>query len=43
VTMDAGNSVTHHALGEAYRAMGQMEDANRELRLAVSLQHKGER
>lgn len=40
--MDPGNFVTHNALGQAYRAIGQMEDANREYKLAVSLQHKND-
>jgi Tfp pilus assembly protein PilF len=37
--MDPGNYVVHNALGQAYRALGQMEDANREYKLAVSIQH----
>lgn len=40
--MDPENYVTHNALGQAYRALGQMEDANREYKAAVSIQHKSD-
>jgi Flp pilus assembly protein TadD len=38
LAMDPNNSVTHHLLGQSYRALGRMEDAERELKLAESLQ-----
>jgi len=38
LAMDPNNSVTHHLLGQSYRALGRMEDADRELKLAESLQ-----
>jgi tetratricopeptide (TPR) repeat protein len=38
LTMDPNNSVTHHLLGQSYRALGRMADAERELKLAESLQ-----
>lgn len=43
VRMDANNYIAHHLLGQAYKATGNIEGANRELRLAVELQHRGER
>jgi Flp pilus assembly protein TadD len=36
--MDPNNSMTHHLLGQAYRDMGQSDDAARELKLAEQLQ-----
>jgi Flp pilus assembly protein TadD len=36
--MDPNNSVTHHLLGQSYRTLGRMEDAERELKMAESLQ-----
>lgn len=36
--MDPGNFITHHLLGEAYRDMGKMADAERELKTAEELQ-----
>jgi Flp pilus assembly protein TadD len=36
--MDPNNSVTHHLLGQAYRDLGQNEEAERELKLAGQLQ-----
>jgi tetratricopeptide (TPR) repeat protein len=40
VTMDPDNHVTHFALGQAYRLLGRPEDANREFKLSVAVQHK---
>lgn len=36
--MDPNNSMTHHLLGQAYRDLGQHEEAERELKLANQLQ-----
>jgi tetratricopeptide (TPR) repeat protein len=36
--MDPNNYMSHHLLGDAFRALGQTEDANRELELAQQLQ-----
>jgi Flp pilus assembly protein TadD len=36
--MDPNNSMTHHLLGQAYRDLGQHEEAERELKLANHLQ-----
>ena len=41
-SMDPGNYITHNILGQAYRALGQMADANREYKLAVEIQHKND-
>jgi tetratricopeptide (TPR) repeat protein len=38
--MDPSNYITHNLLGQAYRATGQVEAANREFRLVVALQHR---
>lgn len=38
VKMDPSNYMSHHLLGETYRAMGQGEAAERELKLAAQLQ-----
>ncbi|HSA94115.1 MAG TPA: tetratricopeptide repeat protein [Terriglobales bacterium] len=38
VQMDPNNFVAHHWLGQAFRAVGKNEDAERELRLAQELQ-----
>lgn len=43
VRMDANNYIAHNLLGQAYKAIGNLDAANRELRLAVQLQHGGER
>jgi len=40
VKMDPSNYITHHLLGQAYRATGQLAEANREIRLAVEIQHR---
>jgi tetratricopeptide (TPR) repeat protein len=39
--MDPSNYVTHYLLGQAYRATGQLEEANRELKMVVNLQNHG--
>jgi tetratricopeptide (TPR) repeat protein len=36
--MDPGNFITHHLLGEAYRDMGKLADAERELKTAEEIQ-----
>jgi Flp pilus assembly protein TadD len=36
--MDPNNSITHHLLGQAYRDLGNNEEAERELKLAAQLQ-----
>jgi predicted Zn-dependent protease len=38
--MDPSNYITHNLLGQAYKATGQMAEANREFKLVVDLQHK---
>ncbi|MFP5236151.1 MAG: tetratricopeptide repeat protein [Acidobacteriota bacterium] len=38
--MDPSNYITHNLLGQAYKATGQMEQANREFKLVVQLQHR---
>jgi len=40
VTMEPNNPTTHHLLGQAYRDMGNKEDAERELRYAEQLHTK---
>ena len=40
VTMDPNNPMPHHLLGQAYRDLGQKDDAERELKLAEELQSK---
>jgi tetratricopeptide (TPR) repeat protein len=37
--MDPSNYVTHYLLGQAYRATGQVEEANRELKIVTNLQN----
>jgi tetratricopeptide (TPR) repeat protein len=37
--MDPSNYLTHNLLGHAYKATGQVEEANREFQLVVDLQH----
>ena len=39
VKMDPSNYITHNLLGQAYRATGQVAEANREFKMVVSLQH----
>jgi Flp pilus assembly protein TadD len=40
--MDANNYMTHYLLGQAYRRMGQQDDAERELKVAEQLQKRKE-
>ncbi len=40
VKMDPSNYITHNLLGQAYRATGQVEEANREFQLVVEIQHR---
>lgn len=39
--MDPANYITHNLLGQAYRATGQLTEANREFKMVVDLQNKG--
>lgn len=39
--MDPANYITHNLLGQAYKATGQMAEANREFKMVVALQNKG--
>ena len=36
--MDPNNYITHHLLGQTYRALGRAEDADRELKLSGQLE-----
>jgi Tfp pilus assembly protein PilF len=38
--MDPANYITHNLLGQAYRATGQVDAANREFQTVVDLQHR---
>jgi predicted Zn-dependent protease len=40
VKMDPSNYITHNLLGQAYKATGQVAEANREFQLVYDLQHK---
>jgi len=40
--MDPSNYITHNLLGQAYKATGQLADANREFKLVVELQHRND-
>jgi tetratricopeptide (TPR) repeat protein len=40
VTMDPNNPIAHHLLGQAYRDLGQKDEAERELKLGEELQNK---
>jgi tetratricopeptide (TPR) repeat protein len=40
VKMDPSNYITHNLLGQAYKATGQVAEANREFKLVVDLQHR---
>jgi len=40
VKMDPSNYITHNLLAQAYKATGQVDEANREFQLVVDLQHK---
>ncbi|PYU10821.1 MAG: hypothetical protein DMG37_18975 [Acidobacteria bacterium] len=42
LAMDPNNPIPHHLLGLAYRELGQMDDADRELKLSEQLQNRGE-
>lgn len=37
--MDPRNYITHHLLGQAYKAIGLVNEANREFKMSVDLQH----
>jgi predicted Zn-dependent protease len=39
VKMDPSSYLIHNLLGQAYKATGQVEEANREFQLVVDLQH----
>ena len=38
--MDPENYITHNLLGQAYKATGQLAEANREFKLVVEIQHR---
>jgi tetratricopeptide (TPR) repeat protein len=38
--MDPSNYITHNLLGQAYKATGQLAEANREFKTVVQLQHR---
>lgn len=38
--MDPSNYITHNLLGQAYKAVGQLAEANREFKRAVEIQHR---
>ena len=40
--MDPSNYITHNLLGQAYKATGQLAEANREFKLVVEIQHQGD-
>ncbi|UWZ85763.1 tetratricopeptide repeat protein [Occallatibacter riparius] len=40
VKMDPSNYITHNLLGQAYKATGQIAEANREFKTVVELQHR---
>ncbi|MGA8043573.1 MAG: tetratricopeptide repeat protein [Terracidiphilus sp.] len=40
--MDPSNYITHNLLGQAYKAVGQKDAANREFRRVVELQHQND-
>jgi Tfp pilus assembly protein PilF len=40
--MDPSNYITHNLLGQAYKAIGQMAQANREFQTVVDIQRKDE-
>ncbi|HEY2470802.1 MAG TPA: tetratricopeptide repeat protein [Terracidiphilus sp.] len=42
VRMDPSNFVTHNLLGQAYKATGQLNEANREFKLVVEIQHRND-
>jgi tetratricopeptide (TPR) repeat protein len=40
VKMDPSNYITHNLLGQAYKATGQLAEANREFKMVVEIQHR---
>jgi predicted Zn-dependent protease len=40
--MDPSNYITHNLLGQAYKATGQLAEANREFKMVVELQHRND-
>src|SRR4051794_8156388 len=38
--MDPANYITHNLLGQAYKATGQLAEANREFKMVVEIQHR---
>ena len=40
VKMDPSNYITHNLMGQAYKATGQLAEANREFKTVVNLQHQ---
>jgi tetratricopeptide (TPR) repeat protein len=40
--MDPANYITHNLLGQAYKATGQLAEANREFKMVVELQHRND-
>ena len=40
--MDPSNYITHNLLGQAYKATGQIDAANREFKLVVAIQHQND-
>ena len=42
VRMDPSNYITHNLLGQAYKATGQLSEANREFKLVVEIQHRND-
>jgi len=40
--MDPFNYITHNLLGQAYKATGQLDEANREFKRVVELQHRND-
>ena len=40
--MDPSNYITHNLLGQAYKATGQLAEANREFKMVVDLQHRND-
>ncbi len=41
VQMDPANYITHNLLGQAYKATGQLDEANRQFKMVVDLQNDG--
>jgi tetratricopeptide (TPR) repeat protein len=40
--MDPSNYITHNLLGQAYKATGQLDAANREFKMVVEIQHRSD-